>query len=49
MAAYLPIAFFAFAAVGLVAGAIVAASHGPWPVWVAFIGAGIILALRGRE
>ncbi|MGB5661100.1 MAG: AarF/UbiB family protein [Thermoanaerobaculia bacterium] len=33
----------------LVAGAIVAASHGPWPVWVTFIGAGIILALRGRE
>jgi len=30
----------------LVAGAIVAASNGPWPVWAAFIGAGIILALR---
>jgi len=33
----------------LVAGAIVAAAQGPWPVWVTFIGAGIILALRGRE
>lgn len=33
----------------LVAGAIVAASKGPWPVWATFIVAGIVLALRGRE
>jgi ubiquinone biosynthesis protein len=33
----------------LVAGAIVAASNGPWPVWVTFIGAGILLALRRRD
>lgn len=29
----------------LVAGAIVAGTNGPWPVWAAFIAAGIILAL----
>lgn len=33
----------------LVAGAIVAASNGPWPVWATFIGAGIILALRRKD
>ncbi len=33
----------------LVAGAIVAASNGPWPVWATFIAAGIILALWRRD
>jgi ubiquinone biosynthesis protein len=33
----------------LVAGAIVAASNGPWPIWGTFIGAGILLALRRRD
>ena len=33
----------------LVAGAIVAGANGPWPVWVTFIGAGIILAIWRQE
>lgn len=33
----------------LVAGAIVAAAKGPWPVWAIFIAAGIILALWRRD
>ena len=33
----------------LVAGSIVAAAKGPWPVWATFIAAGIILALWRRD
>lgn len=38
-----------FAGFCIVAGAIVAASRGPWPLWAGLFAAGILLALRRRE
>ncbi len=35
-----------FAGFCIVAGAIVAASNGPWPLWAALFGVGVVLALR---
>jgi ubiquinone biosynthesis protein len=38
-----------FAGFCIVAGAIVAASNGPWPLWALLFAAGILLALRRRD
>jgi hypothetical protein len=38
-----------FAGFCIVAGAIVAAANGPWPLWAALFTTGVLLALRRKD